>query len=261
MGFNVLGALSSAAHAVLKVPGEVVQEGEKVLHHFVPDSVHLTPNLPPYEKLPAGALQQAEARGKGQTYKQECITPADGNLCEPVTMTIAGTKEQVEQALEKQGWAKADKLNVWNSTKATFSMFDKILGLDHIINYNYKASPMTVMHLHGKEQVMAFSKNNDHHTGRDHLRVFDSGKKDAQGRTIWEVAATRDTALNMQVPSMAKGHETDNNLDPERDMIMADLLKSGVKSWKAVQGTMSPETQAHVNSTYQTDGKVFQVTL
>lgn len=253
-----LGQVFNVVTAPLRLTVQAVDSG---IHHFLPDHYTVNGNLPAYTKLPPAALQQAEARSKGQTVRQPLIHSPQGSPCEPVTMYVTGTKAQLEAALEKQGWKKADKLSIWNGFKSDLTLLDKLTGLNKILPYKYDSSPMTVMSVDGKQQVMAFDKNDDYHTGRDHLRVFDTGKKDAQGRPVWAIASTRDTAIDIKVPSFNKGHHTDSRLDPERDMIMADLLKSGVKNWTVAQGQMTPADQAHVNQTYQYDGKVYMVDL
>jgi hypothetical protein len=228
---------------------------------MIPDQVTLQPKLPAYQPLPAKQLEAANARSKGATTEQRVIQTKDGNKCEPVVLKVAATKEELARALEKQGWVKADDLTVWNSTKASASMLLKATGLSHLIDFNYQASPMTKMYIDGHLQEMAFNKNNDHHEARDHLRIFDSGKRDAKGRPIWEIAATRDVSLQVRIPSFGKGHTTDTAIDPERDLIMGDLLKSGVANWRVAQGRLSDADKPGVESTYKTDGKVYVVDL
>lgn len=254
-------SLSQALNVVTAPVRLAAQAVDQEVHHFLPDQVTLTANLPAYTALPPGALSAAEARSQGMTVPQPVIRNPQGSPCEPVTLYVTGTQAQLEAALAKQGWKKADNLSLWNGVKSDLTLLDRVTGLSKIFNYNYNSSPMTVMSVNGKKMVMAFDKNDDHHTGRDHLRVFETGKTDAQGRPVWAIAATRDTAIDIKLPSTGKNHQTDNHLDPERDMIMADLLKSGVKDWNVAQGKMSPADQAHVDKTYQYDGKVYTASL
>jgi hypothetical protein len=83
----------------------------------------------------------------------------------------------------------------------------------------------------------------------------------AQGNPIWNITATRDTAIDVKVPSFNKGHRVDNNIDPERDMIMADLIKSGVKDWHLTQGELSAADKQAIAGHYTPDGKVYTVEL
>lgn len=243
---------------------DVVKPVEAVVtapFHLLPDHVNFHPKMPAYPKLPAQELAAAQARSQGATTAQRVIQTRAGNKCEPVVLKVAATKEELAKALERQGWVKADDLTIWNNTKATATMLMKATGLSHLVDYNYQASPMTRMFIDGKLQAMAFNKNNDHHEARDHLRIFDSGKRDAQGRPIWEIAATRDVSMDLKFPSLGKGHHTDNALDGERDLIMADLLKGGVKDWRVAQGKLSDADKPGVERTYTTDGKVYVVDL
>jgi hypothetical protein len=243
---------------------DVVKPVEAVVSaplRLLPDRVNFHPKLPAYPTLDARELAAAKARAGNATTAQRVIQTKAGNKCEPVVLKVAATQEQLAQALGRQGWVKADDLTIWNNTKATVTMLMKATGLTHLVDYNYQASPMTQMFIDGKMQAMAFNKNNDHHEARDHLRIFDSGKRDAQGRPIWEIAATRDVSMDLKLPSLGKGHHTDHALDGERDLIMADLLKSGVKDWKVAQGKLSDADKPGVERTYTSDGKVYLVDL
>ena len=103
--------------------------------------------------------------------------------------------------------------------------------------------------------MIAFEKNNDHHQGRDHLRIFASGKTDAQGRPIWEIAATRDLAFNLNTQTLHATHQIHHHLDGERDMVMADLLGTGnVASWNVAQGVRPANVTDFLKRQYTTDG-------
>jgi hypothetical protein len=143
--------------------------------------------------------------------------------------------------------------------------------------------PVSSMYLDGKLPVMVFSKNSDYNLARDHMRVYALGKDPATGKERWGIAATRDTAAtvtlkkpvhdgpmpwdwSMETPGF--GHETDHDLDGERDLIMSDLLATRrVKGWAAVEG-VAPGAKVEklaggkqkLNQ-YVTDGRVYEVTL
>ncbi|MDB5096600.1 MAG: hypothetical protein JWM80_1021 [Cyanobacteria bacterium RYN_339] len=257
--------LDKKLHAVTSiVDRDVLKPVERVVtlpFRMLPDEVTLQPKMPAYQAIPKAELAKAEARSTGATTQQRVIQNKEGNKCEPVVLKVAATQEELTALLEKQGWIKADHLTVWNSTKSSVSMLLKATGLSHLIDYNYQASPMTEMYIDGQLQAMAFNKNNDHHEARDHLRIFDSGKRDAKGRPVWEIAATRDVSLQVKIPSFGKGHTTDTAIDAERDLIMSDLLKGGVANWRVAQGKLSDADAPGVADTYTTDGKVYVVDL
>jgi hypothetical protein len=54
----------------------------------------------------------------------------------------------------------------------------------------------------------------------------------------------------------------DTHLDPERDMVMADLLGTGdVRDWRIAQGKPSGSDAARIGQRWQTDGRVHVVNL
>jgi hypothetical protein len=82
-----------------------------------------------------------------------------------------------------------------------------------------------------------------------------------RGDSIWNITATRDRVIDVKVPRFNKGHRVDINSDPERDMIMADLLKSGVKDWHVTQGELSAVDRKAIAGHHTTHGKVYTVAL
>lgn len=249
----VEGAARKGVEAIEAAPGAAV-DGLKSL---LPDQVLIKPNLPPYTPLPAAERVAAEQRSVGRTHPQEFITDKNGHPHEPVNLVVKGTKAELVQALEKAGWTRAAELTTSSGFKTALTAVDKLTHFDAIHDYNYQASPVSPMYLHGKRYELAFNKNNDHNTGRDHLRIFASGT-DSQGRPIWEIAATRDTGLKLGTQS--HGHQIDHHIDPERDMVMADLLQSGeVHAWHVARSETAADDPRYGD--YTTDRKLYQVEL
>jgi hypothetical protein len=121
--------------------------------------------------------------------------------------------------------------------------------------------------------------------GRDHMRIYNQGKDPQTGEDVWAVASTRDIAMTLTFrhpiknesvlpwkwtwPTPGFGHETDHAIDGERDLIMNDLLKSGmVREWTTVDGQVPagisksrlPDGKYQV-SKYTTDGKMYELRL
>jgi hypothetical protein len=140
---------------------------------------------------------------------------------------------------------------------------------------------VSAAYVDGKEEVVAFNKNDDFNAARDHMRIYPLGK-DADGKEQWGLAGTRDIALTISrpelemdgiIPKISKApgfsHEIDKNIDSERDMIMANLLDSKrVGDWKAVDGKRSgaeektlPDGRYELADGIQSDGKVYVVDL
>lgn len=262
MDLNPLHALDRAAHAVAKAPERALGWADREWAKVLPDHIDFTPNLPAYKKIPAAALAAAEARSKGATFQQQMTRGSNGGTTEPISFEIHATPDQLYKALEKAGWVPSQKLSILHSARVFGLLLLDKLHLAKPLHISYDNSPMSTLSLNGKPCIAAFEKNNDHHKGRDHLRVFDTGKRDAKGQPILAIAATRDTGCTMFLPKLGTTHHTDRNIDRERDLIMADLLKTGtVKDWRVAQGTMSPEERTTCDQMYDTDHKGYIVTL
>jgi hypothetical protein len=223
---------------------------------------HAQAKLPPYTPLPAGALDAAKARSSGMTHVQRLARDSHDGPHEPVTLAISGTRAQLEAALEQAGWAKSKPESVSADVRAALALVTSNTALGKLVRVQDDASPMSTMYVGGQAQVMAFEKNNDHHQGRDHLRVFATGQTDAQGRPVWEIAASRDLAFDLDTRTLHACHQIDHHVDRERDMVMADLLGTGrVADWHVAQGKRPAAVSDYLARHYPTDGNVYEVSL
>lgn len=225
-------------------------------------TLELQAKLPAYDALSPTALAAAQARSPGTTTPQQCISSPNGQLHEPVTLTVTGTQAQLQAALEKAGWVVAKPNTTANGVLSGVSLASSLPGLSKYISVGDSGGAMSSMLLDGKPQVMAFEKNDDQHRGRDHLRVFATGQINASGQPIWAIAATRDTAFKLNTATLSASHVIDHDIDPERNQVMADLLGSGeVANWTVAKGTRSATDAQAIQHNYVTDGNVYQVAL
>lgn len=227
--------------------------------------------MPGYAPLDEAQRQAAVARGAGQSVKQGFLTgdAAGAELEEPMNFVVRGSKEAITQALTSQGWVPANPRTVGSFIK---------VGLSVLFHWGREPQgPVSEQYLNGQGEAMAFNKNSDFNLARDHMRVYDLGKDPTTGESVWAIAASRDVALEISPPKLQGlhlsapgiGHLTDRRVDAERDMIMRDLLASGlVKDWAAVSGDRAPGLEGQVQANgklnirgYETDGRVYQVTL
>jgi hypothetical protein len=191
-----------------------------------------------------------------------------------VNLTVRGSKEDLVEAFKRQGWMMSPALGLRNNLKMAGKF---LLGTERAVN-----GPVSNMYVNGKPAEMAFSKNDDYNAGRDHLRVFDGGTDPKTGEQIWQIAATRDVAATITTKhpewhglmpdfyAPTTGHRTDPEIDRERDLIMHDLLASGlVSDWAAVKGDRPegdtpeatlPDGRVQLGGR-KTDGRVYDVTL
>lgn len=237
--------------------------------------------MPAYDRPTPAQRDAAVQRGEGRKLDQSFITGSSAkSINEPVSVVVKGSKEELVKALESTGWRKAPGRDL----EAYAAMGAKVLlGTEKDTN-----GPMSPQHLHGKEETMAFNKNDDYNAGRDHMRIYHTGKDPKTGEDTWQIAATRDLTAKVTVPhpdvdlnpfdgdglevklkSPNFTHTIDKEIDGERDLIMHDLLKSGlVKDWASVEGKRSgvaeeklPDGRFKVDNDLITDGRVYEVSL
>jgi len=229
----------------------------------IPDSLKFHPKLPPYHELTPAQRVEALRRSEGLEHPQDVIRDENGHPHEPINLTVTGTAQELMAAMKAAGWHRADELTGLSGVRTALTMVDKLLPIHKAVDYNYQASPVSDMYLDGQRHVWAFNKNNHYDFGRDHLRVFDTGQKAPDGRPIWQIAATRDTGMEIDLNARKGNHQIDHAIDHERDQVMADLLDTGrVKGWQIAQGQIEdPGLREHLTRDYTTDGAMYLVAL
>jgi hypothetical protein len=263
--------------AVVHVPGELDTWSRLYQAAKTGQRTLLPGQMPAYPTLEPGALAIAIAAGKGQQVAQPYLqdNAQHRGSSEPVTLLLTSSRQDLEQALKQQGWTQ-------NHARTPLNYIRQ--GLSVLTRYNRVSDgPVSKQYLNGKLEDLAFSKNCDYNLSRDHMRVYRQGTDAGSGLPVWAIAATRDVAATVTLKEPKRngllpwnwtwrapsfGHNTDPNVDGERDLIMHDLLATGqVKEWQAVDGKPTgpawkrqKDGSVQVGS-YTSDGKVYRVKL
>jgi hypothetical protein len=261
LGKAGLNELKTEAQKVLTSAKTEGTPLNNALDQLLPPSYTAHPVMPAYTPLTPAQLDAARARSGNATQPLAVIRDPKGNLHEPLSLQVTGTREQLTQALAKAGWIQAEDTTLGAQLRTDLSLAVAGTGLSKVIDFNENNSPMSPMLVDGQPQALSFEKNDDHHQCRDHIRIYPSGT-DAAGRPVWQIAATRDVEYQLNLRSFQATHHIDRNIDRERNMVLADLLNAGaVKDWTVAQGIPDAATAAHLQKAYQTDNQVFLVTL
>lgn len=232
-------------------------------------------DLPAYPKLDAALLDAARKQGEGKTLPQPFIA---GNaeatsFNEPVNLVLTGSKDELVAALRKAGWRQAPGRTAENFLKMAGK---SLLGTDQDVN-----GPVSAKYIDGKSEALAFNKNDDFNTGRDHLRIFPADPDPVTGEQRWQIAGSRDVCMALgrpeiawhgPIPTITKGptltHHSDPAVDGERDLILQSLLDAGVvKDWSAVKGDPQGKAEQQKDGTYKynghwtTDGYIYDIKL
>lgn len=155
----------------------------------------------------------------------------DGLYGDPVNIGFFASKESLIQSMKKAGWFQADELSSKTAFKMTFfTLFKK----------SYPNAPVSSLFLFARKQDLAFQQevNNNPHS-RHHIRFWKvpknwrlPGGHDAE----WLAAATFDTNVGLSWFTFQLTHKIDENIDKERDHVIATLKKAGqIKSMEKVE--------------------------
>jgi hypothetical protein len=183
-----------------------------------------------------------------------------GKSADPVTLYVHGSLQDLEDTLAKAGWTKADPQGVGASIryvgaalkeeclKAITYAANHLRGLEvglagvfgvhlpepkplpppHVDGVD--RMPVSGQTLDGKPFVSAWECNNDPLGGRDHVRIFDTGQRDASGLPVYAVSPIRDTGIRFAPDHPESGfmfHTVAPDAAPERDKFLQLLTTFG----------------------------------
>lgn len=190
----------------------------------------------------------------------------DGLTADPVNIILFGTKKQLEDAFEKIGWHKADRL----SAKSTWNMAQAFLR-----KKPYATAPFSPLYLFGKIQDIGFqepignSPRQRHHvrfwaaqskpqTSAELLEEFNDIKfwismqeVDDSERLMWVGAGTKDIGFGFERLTFKLSHKVDKDIDTEREYILSKLAESAV-----VSGIHQIEPGMPLNGHRISDGRI-----
>jgi hypothetical protein len=220
----------------------------------------ITPAPPPYEPLTARDRADLVSAQPGTTVPLQPITDQAGRGHEPVNIEVVGQEQQLEDALESQGW----KLGFTDGQRPDVLGFIAHGNAAGLVPFSHQ----NVVDEHGQSVGPAFVMSKDScGLNRHHLRVYQLGND--RGQPLWGIASSRD---NHPTPEL--NHVSDPHVDPERDTVLHDLLQSqralgqnvsvSVLNGQPQNGTAVPigAGQYNVNDgEYFSDLKVYQLQL
>jgi len=183
-----------------------------------------------------------------------------GKRSDPVTLYVHGTLSDVEDTLAKAGWTQADPRG-WGATvryvgaalkqealNAVTYAANHLRGLEiglagvfgvhlpeptpqlppHVDGVD--RMPVSTQSVDGKPFVSAWECNNNPLGGRDHVRIFDTGQRDASGLPVYGVSPIQDTGIRFAPDHPESGfmfHTVAPDAAPERDKFLKLLTTFG----------------------------------
>ena len=190
-----------------KEPGFFKQVAQRAL-----DAV--TPPPPPYEQLTVQEQAQVDAAkvaGQGKSVPEQTITDKHGHHEEPINIEFTGTRQQLQGALEQEGWQggymDGQLPNLHSALEAPGNLVP--------------FSPQFALNAKGQDVKPAFMMAKDTSgLNRHHLRAFLLGD-DPSGQQVWGIAASRDNRMTTGL-----GHVIDKNVDAEQNTVLHDLFQA-----------------------------------
>jgi hypothetical protein len=202
------------------------------------------------------------------------VTP-DGYASDPVNIGIIGTKDEIIYAMNKAGWATADKhtlANIWREVVSS------------LLRVDYPSAPMSNLYLFGRKQDIGFeiqmegrlwhrhhvrfwattyNKNGPLEPRSIHWFATRRKRKLHDGeRLLWLGAASKDVGLALIKHNAQLTHMIHPNTDGERDLIADQLEIDGGKLAATLKITKPYTLTNRAWSGYlQTDGTLKVIEL
>ncbi len=188
----------------------------------------------------------------------------DGFPGDPVNLVLMGEFSRLRAAFLGAGWTEAAPLNLASSWR---------MAVSFVLNRPYPAAPFSTLFLFGRAQDIGFQKAIDMSPRkRHHVRFWalslersdeplndpgfwlNADRPPIDEPALWVGAGTRDTGLSFTKFTFQFTHATADDVNTERDFIIAELEKTGAIG--AVALRRAGETLAARVNHYVTDGDV-----
>jgi hypothetical protein len=189
----------------------------------------------------------------------------DGFPGDPVNLVLMGDMHKLRAAFVAAGWTEAEPLGLRSSWR---------MAVAFVLDRPYPGAPFSTLYLFGRGQDLGFQKAIDgsprkrHHVrfwalslerGDEPLNTpefwLNADRPPSHEPALWVGAGTRDTGLSFTKFTFQFTHRTDNDVNAERDFIVAELQDCGAISAVVWRQAGEPLAAGRVNH-YVTDGDV-----
>ncbi|MBI4992842.1 MAG: LssY C-terminal domain-containing protein [Candidatus Magasanikbacteria bacterium] len=170
-----------------------------------------------------------------------------GESQEPISfIAVAKDDNALIAEFKKAGWLLADPVN-----------FDSVLALakSAILNKEYDAAPMTPSFWNKQVHNFGFEKSTETKSVRQrhHARFWKTNLKLATGENIYLGTASLDIGVKWFIT-----HKISPDIDTERDLLFADLQKTGVvKSFEKIKSVSPVLGKNFSGDQFFTDGEAY----
>ncbi len=143
---------------------------------------------------------------------------ADGHPGDPTNISIAGSEQELNQAMTAAGWFPANPITLGSSVR---------IAADTVLHRPDDDAPVSNLFLFGRKQDLAFEQPHGGSPSQRHHVRFWRWDQPYEGRTAWFGAATFDKGVGLSHTTGQVTHHIAPDIDAERDRLAAGLQQVG----------------------------------
>jgi LssY C-terminus len=179
---------------------------------------------------------------------------ADGHPGDPTNIGIAGSEQELNQAMAAAGWFPANPITLGSSVR---------IAADTVLRRPDDDAPVSNLFLFGRKQDLAFEQPIGGGPAQRHHVRFWRWDQPYGDRTGWFGAATFDKGVGLSHTTGQVTHHIAPDIDAERDRLIAELQKVGaVQSVEWIAGFHSAcEGKNGGGDPWHTDGRLAVIVL
>lgn len=151
---------------------------------------------------------------------------SDGHPGDPLNVALIGSEIAVRAIISAAKWYEANALGMKSDVE---------IAVDTVMKRQYDEAPVSSLYLFGRKEDFAFEQPvGDDPRKRNHVRLWQTGKTDKEGRPIWIGSASYDERVGLSHTTGQVTHHIAPDVDTERDRLFNDLQSTGKLAEKYV---------------------------
>lgn len=175
---------------------------------------------------------------------------AEGLPGDPLNIGLAGSEQELIEAMRLAGWKQADPLKISSDIKIAEMV---------LLQKSYPEAPVSNLFLFERAQDFAFEKQmGSSPKRRHHVRFWKTPITNLQGQPLWIGSATFDRSVGLSHLTGQITHHIAPDIDQERDQWVQDLMRAGqlVKIYQVSGVGPSFRGKNGAGDFYYTDGEM-----
>jgi hypothetical protein len=170
---------------------------------------------------------------------------------DPLNVALIGTEKELKTIMLAAGWYPADALTLRSCLE---------IAAGTLLKRPYDDAPVSSLYLFGRKEDLAFERPvGDNPRHRHHVRFWQAGQMDWDGRPVWVGSAIYDKRVGFSRTTGQVTHVTAPDIDAERGYLFACLGKTNDLSETYVVDNFHKVRSGRNGGgdPWQTDGRLF----